>query len=169
MKVVTVAKKYIFQKELPDNKFEKTSPLGKLLHDAGQKDGEAWCCYFMEGVFCEAYPEQNKYLRKLFSASAVKTYDNFKSEGYDCHAEPRLGDLVIWQKYAGGIKQWQGHAGIVIDVLPDGAFKTIEGNTNSYGSREGDGVMEKVRKITFKNDGLNLLGFVTVSKDFMKC
>jgi hypothetical protein len=163
MKQVDIAKKYIGMKEGAGNKFDENSILGQVLHKAGQKDGEAWCCYFAEAVFCEAFPEKNQELRKLFSASTVQTYKNFVEAGYDVHTSPKAGDLIIWQKYKAGEKQWQGHAGIVQSVNTDGSYFTIEGNTNSEGSREGDSVQQKLRKTVFKQDGLNVMGFITIA------
>jgi hypothetical protein len=69
---------------------------------------------------------------------------------------------VIWQRYENGVKTWKGHAGLVINVLANGSFETIEGNTNSAGSREGDSVQIKIRTMAKRMDGLNILGFVTI-------
>lgn len=163
MKQIEIAKKYLNQKELPGNVFTDETELGRKLHEAGQKNGEAWCAYLQEAIFCEAYPERNKDLRKLFSASAVQTYKNFKDDGnFDCHDRPRKGDLVIWQKYENGKATWKGHAGLVISVNTSGNFETIEGNTNSAGGREGDTVAIKIRTCIKKDNGLNILGFVTI-------
>jgi hypothetical protein len=163
MKQIEVAKKYLDQRENEGNKFDDNTLLGKMLHEAGQKDGEAWCCYFMEGVFCEAFPEKNAELRKLFSASAVATFDNFKKDdATKCHDRPKPGDLVIFQKYEEGKPTWKGHAAVVTDVNQDGSFHTIEGNTNGAGSREGDRVAIKLRRNIKTDNGLNIYGFVTV-------
>lgn len=163
MKQIEVAKKYLGQKEKPGNDFDLDTPLGRMLKEAGHKDGEAWCVYAMEGIFCEASPAQNEELRALFSASAVQTYHNFKEAGYDAHDFPRAGDLVIWQRYKDGKPTWQGHAGLVVKVDSTGAFYTYEGNTNSAGSREGTVFTEKLRKRIKTDNGLNILGFITVS------
>lgn len=155
MKRIDVAKKYLGQKELPGNVFDAKSPLGKIIIEAGQKDGEAWCCYFMEAVFVET-------LRALFSASTVQTFQNFKNAGYEISDVPKVGALVIWQKYQDGKPTWSGHTGLVTKVQSDGTFFTIEGNTNSTGSREGDSVQEKMRKVVKTDNGLNVLGFIMV-------
>ena len=46
----------------------------------------------------------------------------------------------------------KGHTGLVTQVLA-GEVGTIEGNTNSRGSREGDGVYDKTRTIASINVG----------------
>jgi hypothetical protein len=53
-----------------------------------------------------------------------------------------------------------GHAGVVVEAH-DNYFKSVEGNTNDAGGREGYIVAEKRRYYTFDVDnGLRLLGFV---------
>jgi len=47
---------------------------------------------------------------------------------------------------------WKGHTGIVTNVS-DGYIRTIEGNTNISGSREGLGVAQLNRKIISINAG----------------
>jgi hypothetical protein len=160
LKVIEVAKKYLEQSELKGNVFKTDTELGRRLKESGHKDGEAWCSYFAESVFCEAYPEKAKSLRTMFDGSAVTTLKKFRQMGYTILAEPRAGALVIWQRYNKGVASWQGHAGIVIEVLPGGSFLTIEGNTNVAGSPEGTSVKIKTRTRKKFITGLNILGFV---------
>lgn len=155
MKQIEIAKKYLGHKEKPGNIFDVKSPLGKILIEAGHQNGEAWCCYFTEAIFVEK-------LRALFSASTVQTFHNFKNAGYEISEVPKVGALVIWQRYKEGKATWQGHAGIVSKVNTDGSFLSIEGNTNSAGSREGDSVQEKVRRNIRTDNGLNILGFISL-------
>jgi hypothetical protein len=58
--------------------------------------------------------------------------------------------------------QWEGHAGIVSEVLSDSEFKSIEGNTSTQGSRNGDRVAENPRNTKVKPNGLNVLGFIKI-------
>ncbi len=155
MKQIDIAKKYIGHKEQAGNVFDEKTPLGKILKEAGQKDGEAWCCYFTEAVFVET-------LRALFSASTVQTFQNFKNAGYEITDSPEVGALVIWQRYKDGKPTWAGHAGIVTKVVDKTSFVSIEGNTNSAGSREGDSVQEKTRTTARVENGLNVLGFIKI-------
>lgn len=155
MRQIEIARKYIGHKELPGNKFDPESPLGKILKEAGHNDGEAWCALFAEAVFVET-------LRALFSASTVQTFHNFKNAGYEILDGPRVGTLVIWQTYKGGKPHWSGHCGIVTKVNSDGTFVTIEGNTSEAGSREGTSVQEKTRRNVKVQDGLSVLGFIVI-------
>lgn len=160
MTVIEVAKKYLGDSELKGNVFTDDTELGRRLKEAGHSDGEAWCAYFAEAVFCEAFPEKEKPFRRMFSAGAVKTLENFRTNGYTVFEKPQPGMLVIWQHYEKGKPSWQGHAGIVIEVLPNGTFITIEGNTTAAGSREGTSVQIKTRSRKPVATGLNVLGFV---------
>lgn len=166
-KAVEVALKYVGEKELPGNMFDPNSDFGKKMKAVGHQDGNAWCALFAELVFKEAYPEKFAELDKLFSASAVQTYKNFthkeKGLGYMEHALPKEGCLVIWQLYKEGQPQWQGHAGIVHSLISTWEFKSIEGNTNDAGGREGVTVAIKERKV-LKDvwNGLKVLGFIQI-------
>jgi hypothetical protein len=155
MKQIEIAQKYLGHKEKPGNDFDENTPLGKILKEAGHKDGEAWCCYWVEAIFVET-------LRALFSASTVQTFHNFKKAGYEISDTPKVGTMVIWQRYKNGLPTWQGHTGIVTCVNPDGSFGTIEGNTSEKGSREGTSVQEQVRQNKRVENGLNILGFVKI-------
>jgi len=163
MKIIDVARKYLNQKEEARNVFNIDTPLARLVKQAGQKNGEAWCCYFAEGVCVEAYPEKREILTTLFSASTIKTFENFRAAGFVISPVPVLGAIVIWQRWQDGVKTWKGHAGIVSKVVTaTRVFFSIEGNTNSAGSREGDSVQEKERLITHRETGLNVLGFINL-------
>lgn len=162
MRIIDTARLFLGQKELPGNKFDPNSELGKLLHAAGQKDGEAWCSYFGEAICTKAYPEKAHELQKLFSASAVATFKNFVAADFTITAIPIPGALVIWRRYEKGKPMWQGHLGIVTEVQEAG-FKSIEGNSNAQGSRDSDSVVENFRTVKFKPDGITVMGFVDLN------
>lgn len=57
--------------------------------------------------------------------------------------KPQAGDIVVFLPHI-------SHVGIVAqDYDGRGVVATIEGNTNAGGSREGDGVFQKLRSIAF--------------------
>jgi len=155
--------RYIGVHEDPNNTFSDRTEFGKKVHAAGQHDHEAWCAYAAEVAFKDAYPSRFAELDKLFNASAIVTFNNFKKAGYKISLDPVKDALVIWQHYKEGVATWQGHAGIVSEVFPNKEFKSIEGNTNAAGGREGIEVAEKKRAVNYTNiDGLRLLGFVII-------
>lgn len=161
-KVVEIATKYIGQTEKPGNMGFNNADFERKMKAVGFQATHAWCAYFAELVFKEAYPEKFAELDKLFSASAVQTFKNFSNAAYPINELPREGNLVIWQMMKAGKAQWQGHAGIVASVQENKwIFESIEGNTNDGGGREGYVVARRTRK-TLKevNDGLKIMGFV---------
>ena len=160
--IVDIARKYIGETEKPNNQGFNDTEFEKKMTAVGFKKGDAWCSLFSELCFKEAFPN-NKDLDKLFSASAVETYKNFKAAGYNVSTKPSVGALMILQHYDKGVPGWQGHAGIVTEVIHDDQWKSVEGNTNDKGGREGYIVAEKFRSSKPKPDGLNLLGFIKIS------
>lgn len=155
MKHLEIAKKLIGQAEKPGNDFDEDTYLGRILKEAGHKDGEAWCAYFAEAMFVET-------LRALFSASAVQTFQNFKKAGYEISDTPKVGWLVVWQRYKDGKPTWQGHMGIVTCTNEDNSFESVEGNTDKAGSRTGGSVQENPHTLKKVENGLNVLGFVKI-------
>lgn len=157
-KVLLVARKYIGQTEKPGNSGFNDAEFEKRMKAVGWAKGQAWCAYFVELVCREALPEKDEELAKLFSASAVKTYENFQKAGR-ASERPTPGSLAVW-RYGDG---WQGHIGVVSEIVSENIFKTIEGNTNATGGREGYIVALKTRKLKqlFSAKGLNLIGFIT--------
>jgi hypothetical protein len=158
-----IAAEYIGQTEFKGNLGFKDPCFDEKMREVGFQDTHAWCAYFQELVFKEAYPEKFVELDKLFSASAVQTFKNFRDAGYLIGEVPQIDTLVIWQNYKDGKAQWTGHAGIVSKVLDQETFLSIEGNTNNDGSREGIKVAERTRKVIpdVKN-GLKVLGFIQI-------
>lgn len=161
MSLSTISQFYIGQTEQPGNVFDPKSEFGSKLKNAGHVDGHPWCALFAEVCAKEAYPDKFDEFDSLFSASAVQTFKNFKKADYEISLDPFVDALVIWQKYINGVAQWQGHAGIVIEVLKDNWFRSVEGNTNAAGSREGTTVAVKQRPTILKAEvGLVVMGFI---------
>lgn len=165
MRPSNFVKQFVGQKELPGNKFSNETVIGKLLHAAGQQDGQAYCAYTAEAIFKECYPEKFEELDKLFNASAVQTYKNFKNAAYLIGNMPQVDALVVWQKYVEDKPDWRGHCGIVTSVNGF-KFDSFEGNTGSTDPREGDGFYIKSHNSEYGfsvKNGLRLLGFVQIA------
>lgn len=161
-RIVNIAKSYIGQNEIENNIGFKDPAFQKKITDMGWAKGHAWCSYFAELVWKEAYKDNPIIvhgLDRLFSASTIATFTNFRGNRlFNVTMKPVVGSVVIW-RYG---KSLQGHAGIVTAIINDFKFETIEGNTNNDGSREGNQVAMKIRKLAepFSSRGLNLLGFI---------
>jgi hypothetical protein len=171
-KIIELCYYYEGQEEIKGNAGFKDDIFQQKIEAVGWNTGQAWCSYFAELIWKEAYGHFdstviNK-LDKLFSANAVKTFENFKnSKDFKTATNQNLepGDLVIWSYYKNNepkkVDIWTlGHIGIVTQVAQL-FFLSMEGNTNSQGGREGIEVAEKKRSYSFyKENGLRLLGFV---------
>lgn len=159
-KIANIAAKYLGQSEKPNNSGFHDAVFEMRMRQVGWQKSQAWCAYFAEMVYKEAY-ESTQYIfevNKYCSASATTTYKNFDiAKNWQVSQTPQIGALAVWRH---GIS-WQGHIGIVSSVFED-KFTCIEGNTNNSGGREGIEVAEKTRKLDFtvKENALNLIGFV---------
>lgn len=161
--IVRIAKSYIGKTEKPGNAGFTDAEFEKKMTAVGWIKLQAWCSYFTELVWKEAYsghPEILADLNRLFAASATATYKNFDLDpNWEVGPEPRIGAIAIWRHGIG----WQGHAGIDTSLGANNKFATIEGNTNDMGGREGYIVDDKdTRKLNapFTKTGLNLIGFI---------
>lgn len=161
-RIIELCRRYYGESELPGNVFTNKTEFGRLLHAAGQEDGQPWCAYAAEVIFKLTYPERYEELDKLFSASATKTYDNFVDAGYEPTMIPEPGALMIMQRQVDGVPQWQGHAGIVIKRINRIEFVSADGNTNKKGEREGTTFMEKLRNTKPVTNGLQVKGFIRI-------
>jgi hypothetical protein len=168
--IVTVALQDEGREEVKGNHGWKDREFDLQMKATGWQDGQAWCAYWCEKVWCNVYPSETvKVLQRLFSANAVGTWNNFFDSSFPTSSEPVEGAIVIWQKVKDGRPsfvgdtQWiRGHAGLVIRTEGDiNEFTTLEGNSNSEGGREGIEVARQIRTLDFnKQDGLQLLGFI---------
>lgn len=163
--IILTAIQYLGMKEIEGNSGFVNADFEKRMKTIGWQKGQAWCAYFTELVWREAYAkftERSNELDKLFDGGAVKTWTKFFNDGrFTCNQIPVPGAVVIWQQYKGGKPSWQGHAGIVNKAIDLVKFPSIEGNTNSQGGREGIEVSAKIRRLLFNvNDGLRIKGFI---------
>lgn len=162
-KIIATAKKFVGQTEIKGNQGFHDKEFEEKMRKIGFKTGDAWCSYLAELVWTEAYADDSKALeiiRKNFSGSSFRTLTKFADSGYKAEREAVPGSVVIWRRKKNGEYTPQGHVGIVIEVHGD-YFKSIEGNTNAAGSREGDVVALKTRSYSFdKDNGLELAGFI---------
>lgn len=158
-----IAEKYIGITEKPGNMGFNDADFERRMQDVGFQKGHAWCCYWAELVFKEAYPEKFSRIDELFSGSTVQTFRNFRDAAYIIGNIPQLDTLVIWQSHKNGKPQPTGHAAIVSKVISTWEFESIEGNTNASGGREGFEVARKSRKVLADvKTGLKVLGFIHI-------
>jgi hypothetical protein len=158
-----IALTYLGETEKPKNSGFNDATFEAKMVSVGFVKGHAWCSYFAELVFKEAFPEKLAELTERFSGSTVLTFNNFKDAGYLIGNVPRVNDLVIWRSYKNGKAMDTGHAGVVVSVQDAWQFESVEGNTSDGKSREGYIVARHKRKVLADvQTGLKILGFIQI-------
>lgn len=153
----------IGQKEKPGNSGFIDPQLEKDMRAVGWVPGWSWCSCILEKWIWKAFPNRIHEIKGIFVPSAVQTFKNLKQAGYSVSIIPTVDSIVFWQHYSGGKAEWTGHTGVVCEAINSTTFKSIEGNTNDNGSRNGDGVYLKDRVVKLDvQDGLKVIGFVTI-------
>lgn len=162
-RIINAATAYLGFTEKSGNSGFVDAEFEARMKQVGWQKSQAWCAYFAELVWKEAYqdhPEIVAKLDELFSGSATATYRNFDvDQTFKTSQVPAEGSIAIYRFGVG----WQGHAGIVIAVDPlDKQVINVEGNTNAAGGREGIEVARKKRLIKppFSKRGLNIVGYI---------
>lgn len=167
--LITIANKYIGQSEdgtKGNNNDFRDEHFEQLLRNVGWSEGLSWCAFFVRMVVHEAYPNRWNVYNKLLSGSVLKTLNNLtKQHGLELVKKvPSAGYLAFWQNGNTAF----GHIAFVRGGATIRNFTTIEGNTDSAGSRDGGIVAEKVRNYRYeKQSGLWLRGFIDIEKDLL--
>lgn len=167
-KIIAIAQADLGQTEKSGNAGFLDPEFENEMKSFGFLPGESWCAIYVKRVWKKAYGNTIRWARihteEVFSKGAVRTHDLFKmAYPQNVVKIPEPGAIVIWQNQKNGIPQWTGHAGIVVEVLKDGNFRSIEGNSNDNGSREGVKVVLKDRFNNINSEiknGLKVLGFI---------
>jgi CHAP domain-containing protein len=108
-------------------------------------NGVAWCAQFQSWAASQA-----GYLDVIIPKHQYTPagYNWFKSRGREVGL-PKRGDLLyVYGKVRGEKNPRVHHVGMVEQVLPGGYIRTLEGNTNTGGSAQGDGVYRLQRQVT---------------------
>ncbi len=158
-RVLEIASSQIGVREKPPNSNRGPEvDLYQLAAGLNPANGNAWCVAFIFFCFEQAAAELRQE-NPMVEKAHVLTHWRLAGErgvprifGKDAKADPGLIKPGHIFAMAVGTKG-QGHSGLVIEVLRDGRFKTIEGNSNEAGSREGIGVFARERKPSEINRG----------------
>ncbi len=162
-KIINVAKSYVGQEEIKENQGFKDPSFEAKMNSVGWYKGAPWCAFLAKLIWQESFqtidPKGYALIKKYSNGSATSTYHDYAiSPEFHVSQTPLPGSIVIWREGAGP----SGHAGIVIDVVDPHTFHSVEGNTNTNGSREGyiTAVKTRVTNAPQSATGLNLVGFI---------
>lgn len=163
-----IAKMFIGVKEVGgNNKGEFVKMFQKAVD--GRANGEPWCAAFTS--YC--IKTTSEVFKKAIGSSSPAFETQLKISESVCNfwfnspescriEKPEVGCLILWRRWSNGKPTWQGHIGIVVEVVDKDLVRTVEGNTSSDGpnERDGDGVFLKNRSITRHYGSLRPLGFL---------
>lgn len=108
------------------------------LKSIGLGKGYSWCMAFVYWCYEEASKILGVKNPLIKTGGVLKQWNDINREKKiwaSSKTKPKVGDIFIMDFGKG-----QGHTGIVTKVNANGSVETIEGNANSYGSREGNQV-----------------------------
>lgn len=132
--LLAIAAKEVGVKEAPGNRGPKVAEYMKAV---GLREGFAWCAGFVSWCVQQTTKATGAVSALKYSAGVLVMWN--MNPGLRVK-DPRPGDIFIMEFSKG-----TGHTGFVTGVTAT-EIKTIEGNTNDGGSREGDGVYRRTRK-----------------------
>jgi hypothetical protein len=152
-------KKYVGQKEIPENAGFEDIDFETFMIYYGFRKGYSWCALFVRAVVLSLLERHfpghanNKKVRLCLTAGVLLTYAKCKGSNlFICNSESQDCSIGFF-----GHGRGLGHEVYIQNRINPNLMNTIEGNTNEAGSREGDCVAEKTRKITHI-PAMNFLG-----------
>lgn len=126
---------------------QNRGPVEKYIRWLGLPPGSPYCLAFALWCYNEAAKTAGLAMPLPRIAAVVRFWQ--AAPPWMRSAEPLLGAIFCHRDAANPA---HGHAGIVVGI-GDTEIKTIEGNTNPAGSREGDGIYERTRPRSYVNLG----------------
>ncbi|NUL81911.1 MAG: CHAP domain-containing protein [Armatimonadetes bacterium] len=121
------------------------------LKSTGLPAGNPWCMAFVN--WCEEQAAKQLGRKSIIpNTASCDVFHNWAKKNNLLKSAPQQGDCFLIYKVLTPQSFDATHVGFVLDVVKDEAgtivrVKTIEGNTNSGGSREGDGVYRRSRPL----------------------
>lgn len=119
--------------------------VAEMLKNAGINVAAPWCAAAVQlwtDTAASGLAVPNPLDAVKLEAYVQSYHEWAKAEGAIVKPEAALpGDLVLFNF---GGKRWD-HIGLLIEAPVGSSFRTVEGNTNDAGSREGDGVYIRLR------------------------
>jgi hypothetical protein len=108
--------------------------------------GSPWCAAFVYHIGTAACWTPTKSYWPLPKTGGCAILGEFAASRKVLVEQPRVGDVfLLWHKV--GTEERFAHTGVVTAISPDSAYQSLEGNTNTDGSRDGWGVFRRTRTI----------------------
>jgi hypothetical protein len=141
------------------------SSFEQMMKSVGWQSSQAWCGYYVKLVLMQLFSFDKIWLSKNIGGLALQNFynvQNLNKKGdtrYIAFTSGKLqvGDVFCGKRTAGG------HTGIIVQILDEKTnyCETIEGNTNSNKSGEGDKVKKLKRYLNVgkTSSSLTIVGF----------
>lgn len=123
---------------------------GATSYTQGYADRQPWCAAFVSWVVKQSGVIPSNKLPNSSGAFSYRSWAQNNPSFAQLRKNPRFikaGDIVIFSF---------SHIGIATSNSQGGTVRTIEGNTNAAGAREGNGVWEKTRSLGKISDAITI-------------
>lgn len=148
-RALAVAESQIGVREAPPNS-NRGAEVDAYVRAVGVPLGSPWCAAFVYWCFAGAASQLGVDNPVVESGGCMDHWRRARAQGVRSFTGPQAQDdpslvqpgHIFIMDHGGGL----GHTGLVKRVQ-GGLLDTIEGNTNVLGSRQGDGVYEKERRV----------------------
>jgi hypothetical protein len=137
-KVVALAESKLYVREKTGHNDGKDVEM--FLRSVDRNRGDAWCAAFVSWLHQQVdipNPESG-WSPDWFRSNVVYRRGKLRTSPFKSRPGQVFG---LWYDQKGRV----AHVGIIVSENPL-HYNTIEGNTNEYGSNEGDGVYRKIRR-----------------------
>jgi hypothetical protein len=170
MMLTAEAKKWLWVREHGSNRGAEIEMFQREVD--GKAVGEAWCLSFLQFCVNQVDRDYSKKYGKdplpnwLYPTEHCLTLWNKTGVSSRITDDLYPGLILVWQYWENGKQTTRGHVGVIMEVLSDTDFITIEGNTADRKSvvREGDGVY-MMRRTVSRNGNFRLKGFISPWKN----
>jgi hypothetical protein len=141
------------------------SAFEAMMKAVGWQSSQAWCAYYVKLVFIQLFSFDREWLSKNIGGSSLQNLINVQNlnkkgdKKYIAFTSGKLqvGDVFCAKRTNGG------HTGIIVQILDEKTnyCETIEGNTDSTKTGEGDKVKKLKRYLTVgkKSGSMTIVGF----------
>lgn len=163
-KIVVTAKEFLETKNVNDSPF-LNEPIfhSKMVHfdwDLSFAASSVGCEIIWKKAIGRDSLTEYQQLDRLFSPSPISTHCNFRGcKAYKTGDMPEPGAMAVWRLG----NSWKGNMAIVIEVAEDRQTFTVIECSVMTGSQQSFLKFEQKEKrlqLPFKNDKLNLVGFI---------
>jgi hypothetical protein len=141
------------------------STFEQMMKSVGWRSSNAWCAFYVKVVLMGLFSFDKEWLSKNIGGGALQNFynvQNLNKKGDKRYVAFTKGKLQVGDVFCGQ-RSGGGHTGIIVEILDEQTnyCKTIEGNTNSNKSGEGDMVKTLKRNLTVgkSSAGLTIVGF----------